>query len=737
MAKRTPKQKAIKVPSLFKKQYTKKSLDKKIYKKIFIEDDKKFLKGFISQTGKKGKKEIPLYSIPNDLTVTAKDQKRLVLIAKSIKKQKGRFKLLPLFAVIIFLVMAGTAITLTKNFICRKIITSSCESIFEAKCDIEYLNLKFLSSSFTMKNFEVADKNNPMKDLFSIENLNIDFSFPQLLRAHFVAEDLTVLGIETGKERKYSGDLTAQRLAKIEKKKAKKAAKEAKKAQSTPVMESLKEKIAATTNEEITALFNQYNPKTIIDNCYSNLQTPAVSQEVKEAVEKINKEWKETPQTISAKVESTRTSVNDAVNYDFSTIKNNPVKIQEAIETINKAITEVNSLKEETTKVVDNFKTSADQVSSLSQQITDAIKHDKNLASEEISKITSFKLSDTKNIISGYFNKLGYSLLGKYYPYAYKAINKLLEIKNSSYQSPKKTKKAKTKAVAGSRQSGRDVYFKGDTTPRFWIKKAQGSGKGITISASNISTDQDALGKPAQADFIMNRAGIDHKAKVVVDCRSNSNEALISADYSCSSLPLLIPSSYFGDGNGVPSFDTKGNLSFNASVYGTEGFTLNGNGNFSDLKITTNPFEPEYASKIYSSVLSKINQMTLGVTGGYTEKDGLILQISSDADKKFASAFSSEMNAQLDQVKKSVESELTAKINEYSKGALGEISSFEDIKNKINDSKNSLNSLSEQLEAKKKEATKMLTDSASSKLDEAKTKAGEAAASKLKGLFGN
>ena len=95
------------------------------------------------------------------------------------------------------------------------------------------------------------------------------------------------------------------------------------------------------------------------------------------------------------------------------------------------------------------------------------------------------------------------------------------------------------------------------------------------------------------------------------------------------------------------------------------------------------------------------------------------------------------MNAQLDQVKKSVESELTAKINEYSKGALGEVSSFEDIKNKINDSKNSLNSLSEQLEAKKKEATKMLTDSASSKLDEAKTKAGEAAASKLKGLFGN
>lgn len=727
---KTPKEKPVKLPSLFKKKYTKKSLEKKIYKKIFIADDKKFVKDLIKQIGTKGKKEIPVYGIPAETTLTKKDQKRLVTIAKSIKKQKGRIKCLPLIASILFIVAVGALITLTKNMICRKIITNTCESVFQAKCDIGYLNVKFLDSSFTMKNFEVADKKEPMKDLFSIETVTFDFSFPQLLRANFVAEDLSVLGVEIGKERKYSGDLTAKRLAKIEKKKARKAKKEAKKAGSTPVMENLKNKVAEVTTTEVSELFAQYNPKTIIDNCYSQLETPAVSKEVQAQIQKINAEWKDTPATVSAKVENVKKSVNTAATYDFSSIKNDPVKIKEAIETINKAITEVNSLKDETTKLVDTVKTQTSEVTELTNKLTAAINHDKNLASTEISKITSFKLSDSKKLISGYFDKLGYALMGKYYPYAYKAVNKLIDIKNSSQ---KNVKKEKFKITPGARLAGRDVYFRGDTTPRFWIKKAAASGFGITAQAENVTTDMDAINKPAKVDFLMKKEGIDHNAKVVVDCRSKSTEPLINADYSCRSLPLTLPASYFGGGQGVPSFETTSKLSFNATIYDTEGFTISGNGNFNNLKITAEAFEPEYAYKIYSSVLSKITSMTMGITAGYTVDDGLIMNITTDADKKFGAALTSEMNTQLSALKASAEKELTAKINELSGGALGEISSFDDIKSKITSASNSANELKNKLEAKKQEANKLLT----SKTEEAKKQATDAAASKLKGLLKN
>lgn len=744
--KKTAKTKKIKVPSLFKKKYTQKSLDKKIYKRIFIADDKKFLQNYIKQVGTKTKKneEIPLYSIPRDIEITKKAQKQLVTIAKSIKKQKSGFKFGPLIAVVAFIFAVGITVTLTKNLVCRKIITSTCESIFEAKCDIGYLNLKFLDSSFTIKNFEVANKKDPMKDLFSIENLNLDFDFPQLLKAHFVIEDISVLGIETRKERTTSGDISAKRLAKIQKKKAKKAAKEAKKTENTGFMIALKDKVVNLTTTEISSLFEQYNPQTIIENCYTQLETPKMSEDVKNQIAKINDEWKKTPETLTTKIDSVKTSVNAIANYDFSSIQNNSTKIKEALETINSAITEVNSLKEETTKVANNLKNQANEVSDLSKKLTDAITHDKNLAQDEISKITSFKLSDVKNIISGYFDKLGYSLLGKYYPYVYKAVNKLLEIKNSSSSS---TKKTKTKIVAGTRQSGRNVYFIGDSTPRFWLKNFRASGFGISANAVNVSSDQDALGKPAEANFTLSKNNIAHNAKLVVDTRRSSSAPLINADYNCSSFPINLPSSLFGGGQGVPTFDATSKFSANAKIYDAEGFTISGNGDFTNLKITAEAFEPEYAYNIYAGVLSKITSMTLGVTAGYKSSDGLIMNISTDANQKFANALVAEMQTQLASVKKSVEEQLSAKITELTGGALGEVSSFDDIKAKITNAQSSVDELSKQLEAKKQEATNLLT----SKVDEVKNqatqkateaanqateKAKEAASDKLKGLFG-
>ena len=731
------KTKKIKIPSLFKKKYTKKSLDKKIYKKIFIADDKKFVQSFIEQVGTKGKKEIPVYSIPLDSKIDKKQQKRLSTIAKSIKKQKGKVKLVPLFAVLIFIAAVGITITLTKNIVCKKIITSTCESIFEAKCDIEYLNLKFIDSSFTMTNFEVANKKEPMKDLFSIEKLNFDFDFWQLLKAHFIIEDFTVKGIETGKQRTFSGDLTEKRLKKIEEKKAKKAAKEAKKTNSTNVMVSLKDKVVNLTTTEISSLFEQYNPQTIIENCYSQLETPKISEDVKNQITKINETWQKTPENLNTKVNSVKNSVNQAVNYDFSSIKNNPTKIKEALEIINNAISEVDSLKNETSKITNDFKSQTSEVADLSKKLTNAITHDKNLATEEISKITSFKLSDTKNFISAYFDKLGYSVLGKYYPYVYKIVNKLLEIKNTSKPSEKKPKKEKTKIVAGTRQSGRDVYFIGETTPRFWIKNIEASGFGINAQAKNVSSDQNALGKSAEVNFSMNKNAILHNAKLVVDIRENSSSPLINADYNCNSLPVNLPSSIFGGGKGVPSFDAISKISLNASIFDAEDFSIAGNGDFSNLKITTESFEPEYAYNIYSNVLNKINSMTLALKAGYSNSSGLIMNFSSDADKKIGNALVSEINVQLESVKKSVEEQLSAKISEISGGALGEFSTFEDIKSKISNSQDSIESLSAQLEAKKKEATNMLTSQVESAKKQATDSVKEAASSKLKGLFGN
>ena len=86
-----------------------------------------------------------------------KELNRLETMAAEIKQNKGRIKLMPLIATVAAIAAVIIALTLTKNIIARKVITSTCESIFEAKCDIDYLNISFIKSSFRMKGWQVAN----------------------------------------------------------------------------------------------------------------------------------------------------------------------------------------------------------------------------------------------------------------------------------------------------------------------------------------------------------------------------------------------------------------------------------------------------------------------------------------------------------------------------------------------------------------------------------------------------
>ena len=81
-----------KIPSIFRKKYTSKKLQKKILKKLFIPADKTYIESLFVEIEKKGKKQIPIFAIPSEIVqkFDKKERKRLKIIAKQIKKQKGR-----------------------------------------------------------------------------------------------------------------------------------------------------------------------------------------------------------------------------------------------------------------------------------------------------------------------------------------------------------------------------------------------------------------------------------------------------------------------------------------------------------------------------------------------------------------------------------------------------------------------------------------------------------------------
>jgi uncharacterized protein (TIGR03545 family) len=727
-----------KVPRILTKKYTEKKLNHKFYKKIYIPDDKKFLESYFVQCEEKSKKGEILYSVPKTTKLSKKDGKRLKLICKEIKKQKFGIKLAPLIAIVVFVCAICVTVTLTKNIILRAVITNSCESIFQAKTDIDYLNLKFSDSSFTLKGLQIANKDEPMKNLIQIDSIVLDFEFSQLLKGRVIADELSVNGVATNTDRKTSGDLTAKRLAKLEKKRAKQAAKAAKK-NNSEFMKNLKSKSDAALNvltESVTGLFDKYNPQTIAENCYNQLQTPDVAKDVQSKAGEMVKKYQDVPKELEEEIKKVQATCEAASKINLEELKSDPVKIKEAVTTLTEAYNLIQEIKTKTEQKITMVQDDTATVKEISSDLQTAIKHDQNVVSEQISDLTSVSLDDLKNYVTDTFNNVGYAVLGKYYPYAVKAVNYLIELKNTNKSKEKKTKVKTETSTITERASGRTVHFATESAPKVWIKKISGSGVNFDFTGADISTDMDKSGKPATVLLNMEINKIHHKGNFVIDTRSYSESPLVNLDYECAGLPVSYPASNFGDYPGVPGLESAdANLALNFKVYENQGFEIGGSGNLNNMSLTANSFEPEFIFNLLENTLSGINSVKLGITAGYTSADGVIMKLTTDADKKFMNSFSLALKNSMADVLADAKQKISEKISEYSAGASEKIGDFNEISSKVTEYSDYITSLSGKLEEKKAEAVKMLSDTAKSKVDEATNSAVNSAGSALKGLL--
>lgn len=719
-----------KVPRLLRKKYTWNSLNKKIYKKIYIPDDKKFIESYIQELEQKNRKGESLYSIPKNAQIEKKDCKRLKSICKEIQSQKGTFKWKPLLAIAIFIAAIGITITLTKNIVARKIITNTCEEIFEAKCDIGYLNITFMDSAMRINNLQVANKNEPMKNLFQIDSIVLNFEFWHLVKGRVIIDEISVNGVATDTPRSYSGDITAKRLAKIAKKKAKKAAQQ-KKMQESAFMQDLTRRSNAALDSlqnSVLTLFEKYNPQNIVQDCYSQMITPEMAKKIEAQVYVFIDKYKDIPKQLETEVNKVKDVIEAASKINIYEFQSDPTKIKEAIEVINQAYNTVMSLKTTAENMIAGLKEDVLTVTGLSKELQEAITHDASLVTAKVNELTSIRLDDIQNYISSTFDNAAYAFMGKYYPYLKQAINYLIELKNTYKPKEEKIKPEKQQITPRERLPGRTVHFPNEQAPRVWIKKISGSGPNFSFTARHISTDMNKTGVPATLDVQFDIQTIIHNIKLSVDTRSYSDAPLIDADYKCSNLKLACPSSVFGDYPGVPGLDScLASLGCNLKIYENEGFVLNGSGSLRDVMLSVNPFKPEFVSEIVMNVLGNINSLDLSIDAGYRTTEGLILKIETDADKVFMNALMTELKAQLSKLLELAKQEIGTRITEFTHGAINGIELFDGISTDIHSWSEFINNLSKQLENKMNEAKNLLEQTAKAVADKAVDEAKKAA----------
>ena len=723
---------AKKLPSMFKKQYTEKDFNKKILKKIYIEADAEFIKQhFASAKDKKGR---DVLAVELNSTLPKNDVIKFKLLAKQIKAQKGGIKFVPLFAVVIFIAATGICVTLFKNIVLKKAMVSAMQGIFNAKTDIAKVDLQIFKSSLEITGLEQANKNSPMKNLFQIDKIALDFNLTELLKGKFDAENMEVSGVAIDTDRKTSGELPAKKVK----------AKKEKPAESK--IDSDKKSLADSAAVKLKAMFADYNPEKLLSGIQSELKSPDTAKRISADVQAKAEKWQAVPKDIENSVKDLSANVETLTKTDWSKV-NDPVKLKDSLEAVKKAMDSGKALSEKIKSSTNGLAEDSAAVKDYAKDLQAAIKSDTALIDEKVKTLkNTFSPTGLKQIMNDAVQSMMYEILGKYAPYAIKAVNAAQSAKSSSQGNTKKKENAKAKKKSAKtkpaqRQKGRNVYYKADKVTKFLIEKAVASGYEYNTNdllfkgtAEEISSNQDVRGKPAKlsAEFKIGKHA--NFANAVIDTRTSSSAPLISADYKGSGYPINVNTGAFN----LNSFsDITANLS--ADTDGS--FAAGGTISMSVSEMSGMDFEPAKICEIYKKALSNIRALDIGFRIEYSADGSINVNILNPEklSAQLVTPITAAMTDELDLIAKDAQKKAAELLSEKTGIAADSLTKFTSIEDAVKLQQKQAAALEAQLQSKKSEIERQIKkaagDSAAGALEKAGVPSGAADTLKKLKLF--
>lgn len=707
---------AKKLPGIFKKTYKEKAYSKNLLKKFYIEADKKFVEKLYSPSQDKKGRNIMVCN--KSAEITKADLKRYKLIAKQIKMQKGGIKLVPLIAVAVLVAVLSAGVSLFKNIIIEKAITSAMQSIFGAKTDIAKVDFQFFNASLEINGLEQANKDSPMKNLFQIDSIKTSFNLTDLLRGKFHAENLSVEGVAIDTERKKSGELPI------------KPAKTKEEKQTESALSAKKQELSEEASAKLKEMFDSYNPEKMLENLQNELKSPAVASQISTDVQQKVEKWSSFPAELQEKVNAFSKNVNDIANTDFSKI-NDVAKLKSTLEKINSTAKSGEELKKLIEKSNSDLFSDSKAIADYSNKIQTAIKSDYALVDSKISEMKSvLSPAGLNEIMTNAVQSVLYQMCGKYYPYVSKGLNAALSAQKSSSEKETEKSAEKTEKTVMTRHPGRTVFFKQDTVPTLFIENVTASGYEYKTdnllfkgNAKNIANNQNMTGKPTDISADFKIAGNPNNASVKIDARTNTNSPLVTASYTGSGIPVNADAQVF-------TFTSKSTIKAKMTADTNGKVSLNGVLDMNISEMTGMQFDVEKISELYNSALSNIRRLTVDFSIVINEDKTITLSLNNldSLASQLTTPVVKTLTAELNSIAADARSSAAKLLSEKTGVATEKIEQFTNIKNSVNSSKESVNNLQKKLEQKKKQINDQITNST-------KAAAGDAAGNLIKKLF--
>jgi uncharacterized protein (TIGR03545 family) len=649
-----------------------------------------------------------------------KELKRQEKLRKQREKEarRGPFNVPAIIGAAVLIIAFCLVFIVFRNLIARRVITGSLENVFQARVEIRDLDVDLLHTRFMLDGLTVANKDEPMRNLFQVGRLEFYFNLSALTRGKVIAENMEITGVAWNTQRAASGALPRKPKA-------------ADTAPPNPMLQAIRQKIdqaasPLSVDAGINTAKNQLDPLAYLERERDALLSPALVDRVQTEVPALADKWQNTRGNVEDQYARIMQVVQQVSSIRVDAIKT-AEEAQGALRIVQDAAAAAQDARTLGERLANNLGTDVQTVRILASDTESALNVDLARLRNMASSITSFNLDTGKALISDAVSSFFITTLGVYYPSIVQGTEIYSRIKTASAQKPS----LKDKSSQVERLKGRTISF-GKTLPRFHFKNVAISvfdeqiGWSLGGAAQNITGDPDVVGKPVTADL---RGALGVKALGLTgtfDGRTKAAEP-VNAAFNLTGFSLAIPAT-----STVPAIG--GSLAFTGTaIHTAEGATtVQSSVQLLDTAIVPHPFEPAFISDIYAATLAEIRQVSLEFRATfYLEAFDFVF--SSDADRVIAAALERQLNAQITRLRNEVREGAEEYITGLRQTYLSDLAAWTGTSGDVGDMVDKLKNADKLISGKQAEITARMQSMAAEKIDAAKTEAVDKAKSAASG----
>jgi uncharacterized protein (TIGR03545 family) len=503
-----------KLPNLFRKPLNSRKLNKKILKRIYIESERTFLLSKLEED-KNG-----LYSI-DPSTLNKAEFKRLRLLAKSIKKNKGLVTSWKAGLVVLILAVTLAFNYLLKDRLIEQVAERYLQQVFKAKVDLQEPQLKLLSGTISFDRLIIADAEQPMQNLVEIGSSNLALDTGRLLSRKFIIREAACREIRFHTPRSSSGALDLMETAEFGPNEDGRSG------------EQVSEAGAITQMGALGLEIGEEAGKNLIEAYKASLESPALIESANRRYRESRRRWEDRSASVESTVETVQSRTDKVLETDVSSIDN----VSEArtyFEQLQGLKQSVQAAQSEAQAAYEEFQADTGYIRETRESINAAIENDIEFLEESVGSFST----DSLEVFAETAEPILRERFGKIFDYGERITR--------TYRQLKSTSTSKKSRFEDSGRSGTVVRFPMQDYPKFLLEHfevstgAANSSNFSEFIIRNLTGDQDTLGKPTTIAFSTAPEAPSLESDLVLDARENS-AYLLESTTVLTHFPIELP----------------------------------------------------------------------------------------------------------------------------------------------------------------------------------------------------